>query len=164
MEYVRLLQCLDCLTIEKVLDYVGNPLYDREMDKTVSKHRFPNGEPHMGNVFRVEAAKVDHMETRTAIEKEMWGAKAEMASWKDQYTEDAGNCFNAHGRPDRCPDFHSPEKLLSSPSDQNPRATKVYVCDFCPIRSVEESRYNQKQLFLPTLRKRKNRDKRGIIS
>lgn len=158
----RLLQCLDCLTLEKLPDYDGPHEIDGALQHALKPHRFPDGQPHTGNLaVGIPDEALENMAAREQIEKEMWGAKAEFASFKDTLVEDAGKCYNGHGRPKLgCIDFQDDKKRLGNAQTKSKAAGKVYLCDFCPVKSFVTSQIMQAQLVAPPRYRRPSRRNR----
>lgn len=148
---MRLLQCLDCLTLEEVPDFAGMPDDDVLLDDLVRRHRFPNSEPHKGNLFAIDSA--DWRSHKDEICKRIWedcgytGLEPEFYASKSTYHEDALRCFSRHDRPvGYCIDWHDKSKRLGNPLlswDDRRAADKhglrnrqeVFLCDFCPVAS-----------------------------
>lgn len=129
----RLLQCNSCCSLEKLLDFDGHPDNDAVLQYALKPHRFPDGEPHVGNLFTgIPDAALENMAAREQIEKELWGAKAEFAAFKDTLVEDAAACYNRHQRPKLgCIDYKDDSKRLGNPRTKSQAAGKVFLCDFC---------------------------------
>lgn len=147
--HYRLLVCLVCKTTEQLPDYEGPTAADDTLNYVTSHHKFPSGDPHQGHLMRVEAKHWDSPSTRRAIENQIresaghTGFDTEFYATKDTLSEDAHKCFNAHNRNPGCNDWRSPKKRLSAGTDKErkklglpPMASKTYLCDFCPVRSM----------------------------
>ena len=143
----RLLQCTSCLSLEKLPDYDGPPEADAVLIHHLEPHRFPDGQAHIGNLFvGVPDKALENMAAREQIEREIWGAKAEMASFKDTLMEDAQKCYSAHSRPKMgCIDYKDDMKRLGNPV-KNQHVGKVYLCDFCTVHSFVTSKIMSDQL------------------
>jgi hypothetical protein len=128
-------------------------------------HRFPDGQKHVGNLFvGVPDKALENMAAREQIEREIWGAKAEMASFKDTFLEDAQKCYSGHGRPKMgCIDYKDDKKRLGNPV-KNQHVGKVYLCDFCVVHSFVTSQIMANELSVATKvappRRRKVRQRR----
>lgn len=135
----RLLQCLDCLTLDKLPDFEGDFHDDVLLENLISeKHCFPNGERHRGNLFSVEQKTWDRLDVRTQIEKDIWKEQYERAATRDTYEMDALACYNKHNRPkEGCIDWKDDRKRIGNPTTEGWRQgrVKVYLCDFCPVKS-----------------------------
>lgn len=183
---MRLLQCLDCLSVETLPNFVGpksdeghDPLLQRLVDRHQGPlnreqlHRRPSNaprvreirmdEPHFGNLHTIDDALWNHPdpskrdEIRRSVLKEMWkghtGYPEEFYATKDTFMEDAGICYQRHGRPggidsgpDGCIDYMSESKRLTD-TDWEARGERmgsprshVYLCQFCPYQSVVTTR------------------------
>lgn len=153
----RLLMCLDCVSLERLPDHDGSADSDGALAHALIPHRFPDGQPHIGNLaVGIPDAALENMAARTQIEKEMWGAKAEFAAYKDTLVEDAGACYNQHQRPKLgCPDFMDDSKRLGNPRTKDmtltaktKHDTAVFLCQFCPMASVFSSQKEERIQWL----------------
>lgn len=163
----RLLQCSTCLTLEKLPDYDGTPEDDVTLDHLIKPHRFPDGEPHIGQLFRgIPDKYLENMESRKKIERDIWQAKADQASFKDTFVEEAGKCFNAHGRPKLgCIDYKDDSKRIGNPALTSGDKAEMkaagfkqstrHLCEFCPVHSYVTSSIMSKQLDMPSRRFRR---------
>jgi hypothetical protein len=153
---VRLLQCLDCKTLETLPDYQGDPREDVLLDVLTSRHVFPGGNRHRGHLHRVEARHWESPSTRAAIEKQIqdasgWtGLDPSFYAAKDTYTQDALSCWGQHNRTRACGDYKSEAKVLTPDTlalrrevarmtkheDVAYSAPKRYLCEFCPVHSL----------------------------
>lgn len=194
---MRLLICLDCKTIEPLPNYDG-PLEralvpapdgtlqpaevppmgaDTVLDHLSSPHA---RREHRGNLVTVEDEEWDDNSKRVEIIKQIEaglnegvaGLGADAYALKDTLTEDAVKCFNRHGRPEKCIDWHTRSKLLGNSllSDDEKKAakeasravaalakksprgrqgpTKRYLCDFCPVATkVQQAMFDKKGLY-----------------
>ena len=153
----RLLQDLTARQVYELPNYSGPAEHDILLIKMVEERctcsvrcEHPNvqlGEPHRGNLMKID----DDVwkKRRTDILREMWSAFPDMseadlmASVRNAYIEDAGMCFNRHGRPDDgCIDYKDDSKRIGSPSKHPWLAKKkpVYLCDFCPVKSTVQGK------------------------
>lgn len=146
---MRLLLCRDCRSIEELPDFEGQPENDVLLDNLVQRHRFPNGEEHVGGLAHVEDADWEDEHRRKAILNEInntskqTGFQGDYYDSKNTYQEDAMKCFRKHKRPEGfCIDWKSEKKRIGDPM-KNPMAPKVFLCDFCPVAStvMEAQRY-----------------------
>lgn len=136
---VRLLLCRDCRTIEELPDYEGPVDHDVVLDHVVETHRFPNHEPHKGNLLRVEKKWWDLPSARTQIMEEMGltaGLGGEWYATKKTFEEDALKCYSRHGRPtEGCIDYCDGNKRVGNPTKIGwQTGPKVFVCQFCPVQ------------------------------
>lgn len=155
----RLLQCTTCMVLERLPDFDGRAEDDGALNHALLPHRTPDGQPHVGNLFvGIPDKALENMNAREKIEREIWGAKAEFASYKDTLVEDAGKCYSDHGRPKLgCIDFRDDKKRLGNPRTNSGYAGKVYLCDFCPVASFVSSQIMYQQLDAPKRRVRNRR-------
>ncbi len=155
---MRLLQCLNCRTLEELPDYEGVPEGDIHLNYLLERHG-PIDARHRGNLFLIEDNK--WRQNKAEICKEIWsncgytGMEPEFYSAKNTFEEEALKCYNRHSRPkDGCVDWHEKSKRLGNPmiaTDDKFRLKKkgfiiqsqTYLCDFCPVRF----NYVQKKQF-----------------
>lgn len=151
---IRLLFCLNCKTIEEIPDFEGHPEDDTLLEITVSKHESA-GVRHAGHLFKVDALLWAKQEVREQIidqirAKGSPGLNAIMPNYyetKNQFFEDAMVCWSMHNRPKgQCPDFAHDKKILRPDTKaerkdlglapvEKSTAAKVYLCDFCPVKT-----------------------------
>ncbi|MET7525652.1 hypothetical protein ACFYSJ_26175 [Streptomyces sp. NPDC005248] len=166
MTQVRLLLCKDCHSTEVLPHFEGDPRQDTVLEYAVAKHQYPNGERHFGRLYPVEGVEEDRWHSdssaRDEILKRVWqeeGATG-MEPWVcqavDTLKDDAMQCWRSRNRPETCSDYHSDKNLLTPPTagdrkseglpkwnKSNPSGQR-YLCDYCPIRSVNEQRMRAK--------------------
>jgi hypothetical protein len=84
---------------------------------------------------------------------------------KSMFQEDAMNCFSLHNRPlGQCPDYKSDRKLLKPDTAKDrkaeglaeSKAPKVYLCDFCPVKSYNMKKFNQEKGLYKGPKKKKS--------
>ncbi len=171
-EPIRILQCVDCHTIEVL------PLYgDDALEYLTDKHRFPDGSRHFGNLIPLNINAADGSGER----------RATMADWNDPdfrafikkhfdeqtvtrpghgaglgttfydtrntFQHDALVCFSKHLRPKgRCHDYKD-DRFRLLPDTAAERAAEGmsrnrpgrHLCDFCPVQTYMTTRNNQAQ-------------------
>jgi hypothetical protein len=163
MPNIRLLICKNCETTEVVPWYEGDPSYDSALEYCMSKHEFPSGDRHFGQLYTVDEDQYNREESRTEILKQIWQRHGHtgMDPWvyqvTDQLKHDAFECWRTRLRPETCSDFHSDKKILVPPTarerkeegmkkwDTSNPAAQRYLCDYCPIRSVAEQQVRTKR-------------------
>lgn len=166
----RLLVCFTCYTIERLPPYEGREGPDGSylepdpiLEHLLEPHR--HGGPrwpetgtdeHRGMIMRVDEGTWNSMKARQRISKELFKEEAERVAFKDTLHDDAGKCYQRHGRPGQglvlnCHDYRSDSKRLSSPAtnerktimdelgiDVGPalaRKAPVFLCSFCAYES-----------------------------
>lgn len=152
-EAIRLLLCLNCKSVEEIPDFQGHPDDDVLLQIIIEKHQ-STGVPHKGNLVKVPLKLWMRQEVREQMLQQIRGGAAPgldamMPGYydvKNQFFQDAMNCYAAHSRPKgQCPEFGDEKKRLV-PSTTAERkelglgapttsGTKVYLCDFCPVKS-----------------------------
>lgn len=154
----RLLLCLECQTLEQLEDFQGDPRDDVILETLVSRHVFPSGEPHKGQLMDVAAKHWDSRATRAAIQRQIressghTGLDSEFYAAKDTFTEDALKCFAAHNRNPVCPDYKSDAKIILPDTAGERRELglsvkdrpKRWLCEFCPVHSLVKQAQYQK--------------------
>jgi hypothetical protein len=124
--------------------------------------------PHqISEVFNVatddwveDSRSPDPLWKRKDILRQIWarfghdaGYPEEFYAAKDTFREDAGLCYQRHGRPgyekgpDGCIDYHTDAKLLTDKNwkTRNPARDHVWLCEFCPYASVVMTRKRKKR-------------------
>ncbi|WP_167503124.1 hypothetical protein [Streptomyces malaysiensis] len=166
MSRIRLLLCKDCRSAEVLPDYQGDPHGDTVLEYATAKHAYSNGERHLGRLYPVDGVDEDRWHSspdiRDGILKRVWqeeGATG-MEPWVYQAVNtlkaDAMQCWRSRHRPETCSDFHSEKKRLVPPTaadrksegmpkwDTHNSSAQRYLCDYCPIRSVNEQKMRHK--------------------
>lgn len=159
--YIRLLVCRTCKTIDEIPPFEGRPEDDVLLQISVEKH----GENHTGVLYNVGAIYWHSDTMRDAIKEQITKGSSGLDvfgtnfySTRMTFHEDAMSCYQKHLRPKgQCPDFHDKSKRLlpqtaadryevglEAPSKSS--ATKVFLCDFCPVRMYNERKRNEELL------------------
>lgn len=159
---VRLLLCSVCKTIEVLDDYTGPPeqaeRFDTVLNLVLEKHKDGVERiPHVGQMFRVKKASWDNPDAQDQIRRQMvaqldpnaeTGLGAEAYAIRDNFKEDAMECWGRHLRVPACPDYKSDDKLLTPNTqaerkeaglakfDKHDPATQRYLCEYCPVHSL----------------------------
>ena len=148
--HVRVLQCLDCGTLEELPDFDGPAEYDNLLEMLVQRH-----DNHAGKLFRVPESSWIRTDTRHRIIEQIRGGSKGIAEFSDGYydvadtfREDALKCYAKHLRPQEgCPEFRSDKKRLLPDTKAErkeaglpirPTGPTTYLCDFCPCKSYYE--------------------------
>lgn len=149
--HVRLLSCKTCGTAPELLpDFVGPAEYDDTLNYLVSKHRFPNGDPHIAHgLLRVERSAWDNPATQKEILRQIatssghTGLDVAFYAAKDTFLEDAMTCWKQHNRNVFCPDYMSEGKrLVPDTTAERKEAglgkakSTTSLCQFCPVHSM----------------------------
>ena len=151
---LRIFYCWNCKTIDELPDFEGRPEDDDLLAILVERHQSA-GVPHGCTPFRigVKLWSVERIRNQIIqqIRSQTNGGLDELDptyySTRSMFYEDAMKCYSAHLRPKAgCPDWKSESKRLVpntaverkeaglvAPEKSN--ATKVYLCDFCPVKS-----------------------------
>lgn len=156
---IRLLVCRTCTTIEELPDYAGNPSDDVLLNISVERHQRP--EPHTGLLLKFPlkywAVPKIKQEIIGQIQQGSQGLDVfgtRFYETKMTFSEDAMTCYGQHNRPKgQCPDYKSDKKLLKPGTDKErkdaglsksgQKGPKVYLCDFCPVKSYNMKKHNQ---------------------
>lgn len=149
--HIRLLICKTCRVIEELPDYEGPVENDTLLEIMVGKH--PG---HLGALGRCPVKVWMVPSLREAVIKQLQEGSSGLDVMGTQhyatrmtFAEDALKCYSAHGRPkEGCPEFRSEKKRLLPDTKADRKdvglsiksAPKIYLCDFCPVRSYVERR------------------------
>lgn len=156
---IRILVCRNCKTIEELPDWDGDPQNDTLLNILVSKHQQP--QEHIGLLmkFPVKYWVVPKIQEQI-IEQIRGGSEGldvfqtKFYETKNQFAEDAMSCYATHMRPKgQCPDYKSDKKLLKPDTNaerkdaglgkyEKTSGPKVYLCDFCPVKSFNMAKHN----------------------
>jgi hypothetical protein len=150
---IRLLYCYNCQTVEELPDFEGNPDDDLFLELAIEKHESA-GIKHTGFLSKIGVKLWSQEKFRKEIIKNIrsrvGGGLADIDpdyyTTKATFYEDALKCYSDHLRPEAgCHDFRDSKKRLipkthaerkeaglPNPADS---ATRVYLCDFCPVKT-----------------------------
>lgn len=164
--FIRVLVCKHCKTLEVLPDFEGRPEHDTLLAVLLERHQAPGHGENAGNLLRIEEQQWNNYQS--AIEKEirdalgggLTGFEAAYYHAKDTFKEDAFTCWGAHNKNPVCPDYKTEKKLLKPGAGSGTQAfdtskdrkdlgiaqarTKVYLCDFCPVKSVIQEKHFEK--------------------
>jgi hypothetical protein len=151
---IRVLYCWNCKTIEELPDFEGNPDDDNLLAIIIEPH-VTTGVPHKGTLFKIgvkiwsvesqRKAIIDQM--RDQISGGLSNLDPDYYTTRATFHEDALKCYAKHLRPENsCTDWKSESKRLvpNTAAERkdaglvSPTAsagTRVYLCDFCPVKS-----------------------------
>jgi hypothetical protein len=167
-EYVRLLVCNHCQTIQEVPDFTGPAEYDAYLNYRTGEHRTPGGTPHKGFLSRCKASDWAKEEYRLGVLNEIndiigTGKPPILSATIDQEFYDIGanfkseamTCWKQHNRTQDCDDWRSEPKRLIPDTQAERKAEgmpsrardipNAWLCDFCPVNSVIQQRVNEKK-------------------
>ena len=163
-EVIRLLHCQTCKSIEELPDFDGPAEYDHLLEISVQRHRFPNGDPHTGNLFRADVGHWGNDEVRRKIIEQIKGGSRGLAEFDANYYdtrstfyEDAMKCYQSHLRPKgACPDWMSDSKILLPDTKADRKAEglaspsqapgpKVKLCQFCVVQRYMARKEQEKR-------------------
>lgn len=152
---IRILHCRTCNRFEEIPDFEGNPEDDVLLEITIGRHT-----DHVGRLFKMPMKYMMVPSLKTEILKQMTQGSSgldvvsnDFYSTSATFRDDAMKCYGQHSRPKgMCPDFRSEKKRLipktkaerkdaglASPAESGP---KVYLCDFCVVRSFVDNMVN----------------------
>lgn len=160
---IRLLVCRNCKTIDEMPDYDNTEDPDHERDVilhlTMDKHQRPD--PHIGVLMKFPLKYWVVPKVQEEIIKQIHGGAAGLDAFQKNFyatrmtfAEDAMTCFSDHLRPKgQCPDYRSDKKMLKPETSaerkeaglekiENTGGPKVYLCDFCPVKSYNMEKFN----------------------
>lgn len=151
---IRLLYCFNCKTIEELPDFEGNPDDDVLLATIIEPHQSA-GVPHTGHIIKVGVKLWSTESYRKEIIKQIREGVSNGLDNLDEgyyetratFYEDAMTCYAKHLRPqDSCADWKNESKRLVPKTDALRKeaglesaaaasTTRVYLCDFCPVKS-----------------------------
>lgn len=162
-EYVRLLICHDCSSVDEIPDFDGPAEYDYLLENRVAQHTFPDGSGHVGIMGRAKLADWENPSTREGILKQMIqqfgkpgtgvGLGVEFYNVKQNYKDEAFTCWRQHNRTVDCGDWRSDAKRIlpdtraerkSAGLDTKSRPN-IWLCDFCPYNTIVQQKSNEKK-------------------
>jgi len=152
---LRILYCWNCKSLEELPDFEGHPDDDVLLQVLIDKHESA-GIKHAGSLFKIGLSIWEQEHKRKQIIEQIRDKVGGGLDNLDKgfyetratFHEDAMKCYNAHLRPkDSCADWaHESKRLLPKTDDLRKDAglesvakansTKVYLCDFCPVKSI----------------------------
>lgn len=161
---IRLLRCDVCHSLEEIPDFDGPPDYDVILQVTLSRHRTPSGDPHIGRLIDVPERAWKIPVLRDALIRQISEGSRGLKEFdttyydvQDTFREDALICYSQHLRPkEGCPDFNSESKRLM-PDTKGDRKELgldtrgmpvIHLCSFCPCRSWYENKSNEEKGIL----------------
>lgn len=156
--HVRLLICNTCKTTEELPDYQGPDEGDDVLNFLVTRHRYPDGTEHIGNLGRVEAKHWVDEGKRSSIINQVknsanhTGLDQSFYDTKNTLQADAMTCWTRdHNRVKACPDYKTESKRLQPDTREERRQAGVkpfrsttFLCDFCPVKSMVQQAYFDK--------------------
>ena len=152
---IRLLYCYNCKTIEELPDFKGHPDDDVTLQVCIDRHESA-GIPHNGQLSDVGVKTWENKKNREEIIKNMrtkyGGGLSDLDPdyyiTKATFYDDAMKCYSEHLRPKgTCGDWRSKNKRLVPKntaelrkeiglvSAEKSAGTKVFLCDFCPVKT-----------------------------
>jgi len=152
--YFRLLVCKNCRTIDELPSADEDP-GDVLLNITVERH----GDMHYGRLWNVPKAIWMTPSLKEDVIKQLSGGEGEglglpFYNTRMQFAEDAMTCYSIHNRPKgQCPDYKSDKKRLSAGTEKMRRAEKldayagpkVFLCDFCPVKSFNMVKFHDEK-------------------
>ena len=153
--HFRLLVCRTCSVIEELPSGDEDP-GDMLLDIAVERHN--HSEFVRGALFNVPKGIWMSPKMKEEVVKFIQGQVGSgldsfgtgFYETKSQFAEDAMSCYSLHNRPTNdCFDYKSAKKELSPNTERERRAAglptknyqkKVYLCDFCPYKSVVQGK------------------------
>lgn len=145
-EFIRVLQCFTCKTLEVLPDYEGDPRNDGFLERASEPH---NRGEHLGNLLRIDKKDWDVESTRKQVIEKIWessghsGFDPSYYETKDQFTYDAHVCFQRHNRNPDCSDYKSDRMIIRPDTAAERKAAGlnpkhragIHLCNFCPVHS-----------------------------
>ena len=154
---IRLLVCRTCKTAEEIPDFEGRPEDDVLLQISVERHQKPT--PHVGLLFKFPVKYWMRKDVKESIMKQINDGSSGLDVFgtnfyetKSTFMEDAMKCYDIHLQPKgQCSDYKSERKVLKPGTEIDrkkeglgeSKAAKVYLCDFCPVKSYNMKRHNE---------------------
>lgn len=171
-ETIRLLQCVDCKTIEVLPGYRGPAQHDEALSYLVQRHRFPDGSEHRGNLIPAEVstndgglrpATMDDWKnpkfqelvkeniSKSARPGQGTGLGMQFYDTRDTFRDDAMACWKSKLKPaPYCPEYKSDRKKLVPDTAKLRKAEGLgkttvsrSLCEFCPVHSMVQAKQRQ---------------------
>jgi len=159
-DYIRLLICRTCKSIEELPPWPGKPEDDVLLQVSVERH----GDNHVGVLYNVGALHWASPTMREAIKEQITKGSSGLDAFgtnfyqtRMTFHDDAMKCYQKHLRPKgQCPDFRNEKKRLSpgtnaerkdlglSPVEKG-TGPRVFLCDFCPVRVYNSRKHNEEK-------------------
>lgn len=154
--YFRLLVCKTCKTIDELPSAEEDP-GDVLLDITVERH----GDTHFGVLWNVPKVIWMSEKLRPEVVSQIQsGMSAGLDAFgtqfyqtRMQFGEDAMQCYARHNKPKgQCSEYKSSDKALEPKTAKERREAglpertggpKVYLCDFCPVKSYNMKKHNE---------------------
>jgi hypothetical protein len=166
-EMVRLLICHVCKSCQELPDYDGPPELDTLLEYRLAEHKFASGTPHKGILPKVPKKDWAKSTYRDAILNKIAeevgfdlpgsgvGFGDTFYDLKNNFSQDAMTCWKQHNRTTDCGDWRSKSKRLVPDTKADRKAEGMstrakdmpnsWLCDFCPVNSVIQTRVNEKR-------------------
>jgi hypothetical protein len=159
-DYVRLLFCHDCQSVDQLPDYAGPVDHDYTLAHRVGQHQFPNGEPHRGIMGKAEdtptsiSAAIDQMASMVKPGAGT-GLGQPMYDLRDNYKAESMACWKKHNRTSDCGDYRADKMRLWADTKADRKAEglatnreerpNAWLCDFCVVHSLVQQKQAQAQ-------------------
>jgi hypothetical protein len=151
---IRVFYCWNCRSFDELPDFKGNPEDDTLLAILIEKHQSA-GVYHSCTPLIVGVKTWANEKIRTEIIRQVRNQTnagldeldPTYYATRSMFYEDAMTCYGAHNRPKGdCADWKASNKRLlpktsderkdvGLPSPEQSAGTKVYLCDFCPVKS-----------------------------
>jgi hypothetical protein len=161
---LRIFYCWNCKTFDELPDFQGRPEEDDLLAILVERHQSA-GVPHGCTPFRIGVRLWSHPKMREQIiAKIRSGTNGGLDdidpgyyATRSMFYDDAMTCYAAHNRPQAgCDEYCSEKKRLLPQTAQlrkdvgledpgRSSATKVYLCNFCPVQTHVTTHKNLKK-------------------
>ena len=158
---VRLLFCHSCRSVQAVPEFFGPVEYDDLLNARLAEHTFADNRSHELVVGDIEEAQWDKKTVQDQVIGQMaqdmgyvppgsaTGLGPTFYAVKATYEQDALICWKAHKRTLDCGDYRS-DKMRILPDTKgerkdlglSPRRQPQWVCSFCPVQTVKDTKRN----------------------
>jgi hypothetical protein len=148
------------MSLEVLPDFEGPEEDDVTLHVLGDRHRSPGHTEDSLAVGKIEEEQWKQPEMQKGIEAELrkllaggtTGFAASYYTAKETFKDDAMTCWvRDHNRDPGCSDYKSDKKLLKPGTSYDRKKlglpesrTKVYLCDFCPVKSLVQKKHFEK--------------------
>lgn len=165
---MRLLKCMKCKSIEEIPGYEGPEggkntveydhvlrfFIDQHLDKGCKRDDFVEYDlPVKFWMIPTVKESIEKQLKEGATGLDVFGT--EFYATKNNLTSDAMSCWMAHMQTKDCDDYKSDKKLLVPDTDKERKEAglekagvsgpKVYLCDYCPVKSIVQKKAYEKK-------------------
>jgi len=167
--HMRVLKCAKCKTIEEVPDYEGpeggegSAEYDHILKFFTDDHVRGKCKRDDFTTVRFPTRFWMIPKVKEAIEAQLKDGSqgldvfgTDFYATKNNHSADAMTCWLQHRQTKDCGEYKSEKKVLSAGTERERKleglsaytGKKVYLCDYCPVKSIVQGKHYKKQGLL----------------